>query len=353
MIGQRASKRSIGSAPHLQRRLSRSLSTLVSRPCSMHGRSSATCSALALIPAASRTSWTTRSPLTSTSITWRLLLGKYNRLLALKIRRTDPPAGSRVETPHHAVDVPITTAVSSIRTELLALSDVRMVEASLGAPTDPPCAQPFPSEGTHISIEADLEPDANYDLLLVAPPMSTPLSDDIMIARTNFHTSRYRKPADMMTALGFPVGAINSYPSEELIVNAAMPTSTVLADDRMFDEVLTMLGLDPWPIAKRPRTTVLWQIAGSTWAVTGVLLETHEALERGERMGDIRMKIGTQTLTPIRSNAATTRILLAPPAPLPIDADQTLVLIVRDGTTDITGERGFVMNQPVAVMEVG
>ncbi len=281
-----------------------------------------------------------------------LLLGKYNRLLALKVRRTDPPAGSRIETPHEETDVPITTTVSSIKTALLALSDIRMVEASLGTATDPPCAQPFPSEGTHISIEADLEPDAEYDLLLVAPPTSTPLSDDILVARSHFHTSRYRSPSEMMTALGFAPGAINSYPPDELIIEGGVPAAPVLADDRMFDEMLATLGLDPWPLAKAPRTTVLWQLTGTVWAVAGVLLEAQEALERGERMGDIRMKIATQSLVPVRSNAATTRILLAPPAPLPINADQTLTLIVRDRTTDLTGERGFVSNQPVAVMEV-
>jgi hypothetical protein len=188
--------------------------------------------------------------------------------------------------------------------------------------------------------------------MLVAPPTSTPLSDDILIARSHFHTSRYRSPSEMMAALGFPPGAVNSYPPEELIIEGGVPKTPVLADDRMFDETLATLGLDPWPLAKAPCTTVLWQLTGSDWLVAGVLLEAHEALERGERMGDLRMMIGPVTLMPVRSNTATTRVLLAPPAPLPISADQTLTLIVRDRTTDLTGARGFVSNQPVAVMEV-
>lgn len=281
-----------------------------------------------------------------------LLLGKYNRLLGLKVRRTDPPAGSRVEASPDETDTPIATSISSIGAELLALSDVRILDASLGTATDPACASPFPSEGTHISITADLEPDASYDLMLVAPPTATPLSDDVLLARAHFHASHYRSPSEMMGALGFPVGGVSSYPPDELIIDTTVPSTPVLADDRMFDDALTMLGLDPLPLAKTARTTVLWQLVGSAWCIAGVLLEAQEALERGKRMGDIRMKIGTQGLTPVRSNAATTRILLAPATPLSITPTQTLTLIVRDHTTDLTGDRGFASNQPLAVMEV-
>jgi hypothetical protein len=279
-----------------------------------------------------------------------LLLGKYNRLLGLKLRRTDPPAGSQVGTPH--VDSPIVTSVSSIATELLALSDVRMVEASIGTPADPPCAQPFPPEGTHISIDADLEPDASYDLLLVAPPASTPLSDDVLIARAHFHTSRYRGPAEMMAALGFPTGRPHPYPPQEVIIDTALPATPALADDRLFDQLFGSLGLDPWPLANTPRTTVLWRLVGGVWMVAGVLLETNEALERGPRMGDVRMTIGPQVYAQVRSNAATTRIVLAPSAPHTVAADTPISLIVRDGTTDITGLRTFIASHPMVLEEV-
>lgn len=279
-----------------------------------------------------------------------LLLGKYNRLLGLKLRRTDPPAGSLVNAP--TPDVGITTAISSIATHLLALSDLRMVEASLGTPADPACAQPFPSEGTHISIDADLEPDASYDLLLVAPPAATPMSDDVLVARAHFHTSRYRSPAEMTAALGFGIGAPNPYPPGEVVTDAAMPTSPALADDRLFDEVLGTLGLDPWPLARTPRATVLWCLVSDVWMVTGVLLETNEALERGGRMGDVRMTIGATPLVQIRSNAATTRMLLAPATPIAVTAGTPFSLIVRDRAVDIVGARSFVASEPMVVEEV-
>jgi hypothetical protein len=279
-----------------------------------------------------------------------VLLGKYNRLLGLKLRRTDPPAGSRVETP--TADEPITTSISDLAMHYLALSDLRMVVASVGTLIDPPCAQPFPPEGTHISIDADLEPDASYDLLLCAPPQATPLSDDVLIARAHFHTSHYRSPAEMMAALGFAVGTSNPYPPQEAIVDADLPTTPVLADDRAFDEILGVLGLDPWPLAKRPRTTVLWRFASGAWLVAGVLLETNEALERGERMGDLRVKLDGASFTATRSNAATTRILFAPAAASPAVPGSVLSLIVRDRTSDLSGTRTLVAAQPVVVEEV-
>jgi hypothetical protein len=120
----------------------------------------------------------------------------------------------------------------------------------------------------------------------------------------------------------------------------------------LFDEVLGTLGLDPWPLARTPRTTVLWQLVGGMWMVAGVLLETNEALERGARMGDVRMTIGPTAAVPVRSNAATTRILLAPPSPCTVDPNAPFNLIVRDRTVDIVGERSFVASEPMVVEEV-
>lgn len=279
-----------------------------------------------------------------------LLLGKYNRLLGLKLRRTDPPAGSRVETA--TPDEPITTTIGDLAIQYLALSDLRMVVASQGTLIDPPCAQPFPPEGTHISIDADLEPDASYDLLLCAPPVATPLSDDVLIARAHFHTSHYRSPAEMMAALGFPAGGTSPFPPQEVIVDTDLPATPVLADDRTFDEALGALGLDPWPLAQRPRTTVLWRLVAGTWLVAGVLLETNEALERGDRMGDLRITLDATPFVAARSNAATTRVLFAPAAPAAVVPGSVLTLTVRDRASDLSGTRTVVAAQPMVVEEV-
>jgi hypothetical protein len=137
-----------------------------------------------------------------------------------------------------------------------------------------------------------------------------------------------------------------------VIIDAPLPTAPALADDRLFDELLTTLGLDPWPLAKTPRTTVLWRFVGGLWVVAGALLETNEALERGERMGDVRMTIAAMVHSQVRSNAATTRMVLAAPAPHAVVPDTPITLIVRDRTTDISGVRSFIASQPLVVEEV-
>jgi tetratricopeptide (TPR) repeat protein len=65
-----------------------------------------------------------------------------------------------------------------------------------------PCINPkVTTGGVTAALTAALEPRADYDLLLVAPPLADLTSDQILISRGHFETSRYRNPTQMLKAL--------------------------------------------------------------------------------------------------------------------------------------------------------
>jgi hypothetical protein len=283
-------------------------------------------------------------------------LEKYDHELSLDVVRTDPPPGTSRGIEDRMVATTLTWS-STTSTMQSSKADATMaVSALLG-----PCIDGPQPHGVTASILADLEPLAEYDLIVRAVPTSR-LGTDAVIARAHFDTSAYRDADDLLAALGFDPTAADPNPFFPLedIVAAAVPTDIVLGDDVALDEVLAALGLDPLPLSAEPTTRLLWVDDGG-WKLAGLLLDSTEALERPPRLEDIlddsppagptvevagvltggtfvavqdaatgevvdyveapdrltmtAARVGSVELTPRRSNASATRVLLAPDAP--------------------------------------
>jgi hypothetical protein len=115
------------------------------------------------------------------------------------------------------------------------------------------------------------------------------------------------------------------------------------------DDTLVALGLDPWPLPKEPRTSVLWRNDGA-WKFAGVLLEGDEPVVRGERIAISAAKLGSLTLSPVRQNAAGTRVLLAPAAPTVLAQSDTLDLAVQSNGTALSVSRILSRTRPLAAL---
>jgi hypothetical protein len=282
----------------------------------------------------------------------------YGRDLVLKLRRTDPPPGSLAggtappDVPYlltwgHLADVFVSAAERRVRAELRAA----------------PCAAEPATGGTTGELLADLEPAAAYDLLLVAPPSSSPGGDEVLIDRAHFTTSRYRSARELLDALRFTDPEPSPILAADALVTAAAPSGPRADGDDLLDAALVDLGLDPWPLPDRPRASLLWLHDGG-WKVTGLLLEADEPLERSGRMAltVASAAIGPVGLATVRANRAGTRLLLAPLAPAETPAETELTVVLErtatafDGTTataTITGRRSAIGMPRMAYQELG
>lgn len=201
-------------------------------------------------------------------------------------------------------------------------------------------------DGASLTIHPELEPDAEYDLLLLAVKNE----EKIIIAQTHFKTSRYRNAGKMIEALGFGLHITEKrplYPHDVIVETGTMPTDVVLSSDKDLESVLLDLGLDLWPLASEPRATAIWQTDATAWRFIGLLLEGPEPLLRINKRGEqewhsldlIHGRIYSSQplsypvyLSLVRSNHSGTRVLLAPPEPRLLSAgwDYTLYLRFRE-----------------------
>jgi len=205
-----------------------------------------------------------------------------------------------------------------------------------------PCVPETSLGGTAAEVAVDLDPLRAYDLILVAHPKSGG-GQDIVIRRWHFRTSRYRDVREILTELGLS-GTPGPVAPGDLLLDRQWPTSTPAAhDDRAFDNALTALGIDPWPMAGSPRTTTVWVPPSGTrtdWALAGVLLEAPEPIARNGRI-TISAKVGPATFGVVASTENGTRVLLAPTAgPVVPGADDALVVTAADSLTSTTTQAG-------------
>jgi hypothetical protein len=276
------------------------------------------------------------------------LLAAYGRTLALTLRRTDPPAGSVKDGPLPVIALDIERA--ALEPARMDKVDARVITALRG---DPRClAADVNTGGVTLAIQAELEPDAEYDLMLFAPPEGKDDDESLLIARTHFRSSRHADVNAMLQSLGFgPDGGDSAsfIPFDFVVANgAAMPAPDATASDAALDDALRTLGLDPWPVVGYGRTVAIWRPDDATggYRLAGLLLESPEPIERGERCGVAQASVtgGTAevTLSPNRANSAGTRVLLttADPQGQPLDGTQlTLALQLRDRLFTRTGTR--------------
>lgn len=254
------------------------------------------------------------------------LLDRYGHTLELRVARTDPPPREGGVAP--VLQVPITLLERSLPLALQPLADQRMAEAARVAP----CLQGIPQHGSTQSAQGSLEPRAEYDFIALATPGGG--GSEVVIGRSHFRTSRYRSPQELMEAVGFSdASSPNPLLPYDAVLTGPVPAQAQLGSDQGMDEALQAMGLDPWPLPSVPRTVLLWEQAGSSWKLAGVLLDSDEPMIRPARTGEELARMEVQgaevdghTLSVHRTNAAGTRVLLAPTSPVSLSTASALEL---------------------------
>lgn len=146
------------------------------------------------------------------------------------------------------------------------------------------CAVPTP--GATATVNHDLEPEAWYDLHVVAK--STTTLPDGALPGVTFRTSRWGGPRQMFAALGLttyaePTATVLN--GDLAITTSALAPAVALDDDQAFQNALLSLGLDGWPLADAPRLSRLWvQASDATWRFAGLMIESPEPIHRVGRL---------------------------------------------------------------------
>jgi hypothetical protein len=262
------------------------------------------------------------------------LMQRYGRELVVSVRRTDPAPGSQPPgSPPPPPAPPTSINPIDFPLDLLDMADLRVIEVTGGDS----CLEPYEPEGSAGELFFDLDPDAEYDLLLTAPVAGQEVAEEEVIQRTQFRTSHFASPRELLDAFGLTEPSPSPILPVEVLVDSALPGDEVLGD-APFDEAMATLGLDPFPLASGPRIALLLRQAPELELV-GVLLEAPEPIHREGRLRieqmEIRMDDGTVVpLTTVRRNAAGTRILLAPEDPATFDEGTALMSCVLSGSRE-------------------
>jgi hypothetical protein len=287
------------------------------------------------------------------------LLDKYGYDLDLVVQRTDPPPTPPSGTPP-IVFPALSILWASLPYELRNLADRRMIDAAVEAP----CLEDAPQHGATAQVTADLVARARYDLVVRARPR--PSGAPIEIGRSHFRASRYRTATELIEATGFGVATAHPFFPLDLLVSAAPPADSRLADDALLDAAISAMGLDPFAPAAGPRTVALWRQVAGAWKLVGILLDSDEALIRGPRLTDPtpnppRLQIlrahvpgipfpQVSDLLPKRSNVSATRVLLAAPSGITVPADATLELVFREPAGIRIGRRSL-LSLPLVIAQ--
>jgi hypothetical protein len=261
------------------------------------------------------------------------LLGLYGRTLAFSIQRTDPPRGAAARYR----PVPMEPSYVALAPARMNAADARLVAAAAALP----CVD-LPALGGTTAVlgdEVELEPRARYDLRLAA---TAPEAAEALIALTNFTASRYASPTDLLAALGCTEPLSPVLPNDA-VVGAEPPRGGAAfeAGDAALDATLAVLGLDPWPLAVRPRVVALWRLAGPTaWRFEGVLIEADEAVVRPGRLAVDAITVGPAAevaLDVVRISSSGARLLATAPEPLTLTAEDVLTVALASTATGTDG----------------
>jgi hypothetical protein len=202
------------------------------------------------------------------------LADAYGYELILGLRRVDVPGNEGLPTDHAGVWKALSkpSALSNTdrrRHDVYSLSD---------------CSLPKP--GATLEVPANLAGQAWYEVYAkVRAKPNTHLADSGLPGVT-FKTSRWFDPADMLRGIVVsPHG--NGVPTGDVEIRAlpAFDPRSVQGEDAAYQTALDALGLDGWPTADAPRTSVLWLRipAGSGWQCAGLLIESPEPIHRTGR----------------------------------------------------------------------
>ena len=296
------------------------------------------------------------------------LLDIYSRTLRVKVRRTDPPPGTFhssppdphaplppvvLPVPKHALDVASSATWGPLPEELMYSADAR----SQAAVSSSPCLSGSGGfGGTQATITADLLPDAEYDLLLVAAPNSDLESDEVLVARSHFVTSSYKNPVEQFEAMGFGQASIVPWAPHDFEVTALAPAAT-LHSDASLATTLAAIGFTSEPVPPLPQATALWRAPSGSgpWQLAGLLLESDEPLLREERLEIVSASLnGGGTLSLWACNLNATRVLLATASPLSLAAGSSTLSITfrKPGEAPATVSR-VIFERPLTRLQEG
>jgi hypothetical protein len=147
-----------------------------------------------------------------------------------------------------------------------------------------------PPPGATASVPTpELEPEAWYEIYVLAEAAAGTGFKDGRLPGITFRTSRWRDPSEMFAGLGLttqthPAAAVVNG-DLEISSPATLSPATALDDDQAFQNALSTLGLPGWPTSEHPRLSRLWVPGGpDTWLFAGLLLESPEPIDRPGRL---------------------------------------------------------------------
>ncbi|WP_047492246.1 hypothetical protein [Terriglobus sp. TAA 43] len=267
------------------------------------------------------------------------LLDIYARTLRIKVRRTDPPPGTFsaakpdpngpivpviIPKPKHALDVHSSASWGPLPKEMMYAADARAEAAASAAP----CLNGNGAfGGTQATIKADLLPDAEYDILLVAAPNNDLELDEVLVERSHFITSSYRNPQEQFEAMGFALGTPVPWAPHDFEVTAIAPTATLYSDASLV-ATLAAMGFTSEPVPPLPQATALWRapVGAGPWQLAGLLLESDEPLLRDGRLSIVNASLaGAGSLSLWACNQSATRVLLATASPFNVPAGSNVL----------------------------
>jgi hypothetical protein len=202
-------------------------------------------------------------------------------------------------------------------------------------------------------VRADLEPEADYDLLLVAAGDD----DRPVVHASRFRTSRHATPRALVDALGYTSPTLAPYLPDDLLIpdGFALPGGVLVEGDAALDAALAAIDAETLPLPTRtPRSHVIWSHDEALgWRVEGLLVDALEPMKRettvvdaagvaaqGTRIAPLEARIGATVLSLHRANARWTRVLFRPAAPIALAGDEhvlTLAFAASDG--NVSGTR--------------
>lgn len=261
------------------------------------------------------------------------LLELYGRGLAIDIRRTDPRPQPGADLSAVTAPLALDSSTWTALPRAMQPKGYQRLNDALADPAVAPCLpHGTPMGGASLGVTAAVEPDADYDLLVVAPSLADP-DDRPVVRATRFHTSRHANPRALLDALGYTSPSTSPYLPDDLIVpaGAALPAGAYLEGDAALDAALAAIDAGTLPLPLRtPRSYVVWSFETSAgWRVEALLVDSLEPLRReatvvdatgvavqGVRVQPLRATLGTATLSLYRANARFTRVIFKPAAPV-------------------------------------
>ena len=245
--------------------------------CSMPATSSATWSRSSPPTAGCSSSPTTRSGSTSTRATWSssssCTAGPWRSRSSGPTRR---PSRRRTLLAEALAPLDVALTLYDLAQDRQPEGYRRINEALLDPAIAPCVPTGAPMGGTSIAVDADLAPDADYDLDVVAPKDG----DRPVVLATRFRTSHYASPRALVDALGYTSPGVAPFLPDDLLIpdGMALPAGGFVEGDAALDAALAAIDAETLPLPTRgARSYVAWSFDETTgWHVEALVVDSPE-----------------------------------------------------------------------------